>query len=341
MPSTSLNAIELTWNDLTLDKKCELPGVITCTSLRVDSELSAKISGRGAGNDASCGQANDASQQRWTLRQKKPNRLTILNFEGKQGNPGLRFKMEPETFNVDSLMRLDTVSGQIAYPGGFYGHVMDAWRSSDAQSHARQQPRSDDAAGAGGGPAVADNARRESKLLDIVDSLRHERRLMHSEIETLKKQVYVAEERFSKKEKASLFNPGMNASSSRVGQAASNAVCIPMDFDQDDVALASKLGTPSKSFKPLTALARPLFNVLPQRIVAISVIPLLRTMDSFSCELLHRPVLRATVFSYLVACTLVLVAVACTSVSSMLVDGPGENTRRMKKFLMSLDHLIL
>ena len=112
-----------------------------------------------------------------------------------------------------------------------------------------------------------------------------------------------------------------------------------MDFDLEEAGAAPRLGTPSKSFKPLTALARPLFNVLPQRVVAISVIPLLRTMDALACELLHRPLLRATLFTYALACTVVLVAVACTSV---LAEGQGGGTRGpVKKFLMSLDKLIL
>ena len=103
---------------------------------------------------------------------------------------------------------------------------MDAWRSTEPAGGPARAPARPN--------GTAADARRESRLLDVVDHLRQERRLMHSEMEALRQRAYVAEDRLSKKEKASLFGTAGGAPSSSARAFANGAVCIPMDFDLEE-----------------------------------------------------------------------------------------------------------
>lgn len=343
-PSPYVHSLDLVWNELTIDKTCESPSVLSCISVRLDASIVSKFGDAGAAGVSSQGafDRGDAggSDRRRLRKDRKPTRVTVCNFDGRYGNPGLRFKMVPESFDLDSIMRLDTVSGQIGYPSGFYGHVMAAWRESST-SGARDESRHASTTGRGSIEGDA-NSKRISNLLDIVSHLRHQldteaksNETMQGDIAALTQKLHFAEDQLMKAEK-SLLSSTRAASAANAGMSMSigTAKASDLSFDIEEGSSAgSKLGTPSKpSFKPLTALARPLLYCLPQRVVAIFVIPVLRLVDNFSSrlsELLNRPVMRLSVFLYFLAVHLVLFIAVYVGISYVIAgagDGSGDGS---------------
>lgn len=358
-PSPSVHSVDLVWNELTIDKTCESPSVFSCISVRLDASIVSKLGetgDTGVSSQSAFDFGADASgNDRWRLRKdRKPTRVTVCNFDGRHGNPGLRFKMEPETFDLDSIMRLDTVSGQIGYPSGFYGHVMAAWReSTSTTSGTRGETRHASATGRSSVDGDA-SSKRVSNLLDIVSHLRHQldaeaksNETMQGEIAVLTQKLYFAEDQLMKAEK-------MLLSSTRAANAANTGLSISigttkasdLSFDiEEGSGGGSKSGTPSKSsFKPLTALARPLLYCLPQRVVAILVIPILRLVDSFSSrlsEMLNRPVMRLSVFLYFLAMHLVLFSALYVGLGYLVVgaddeSGKGGSMRMLQRALQKV-----